>query len=100
VTNATEVSADVAANVTADVTNPTNEAAGSAPAALRIVRGEPSPEELAALVAVLAARSAAGAGEPAPPRTASGWTDRARYVRSGRVEFGARGGWRASVLPR
>jgi hypothetical protein len=78
-----------------DMTSPTNEAA-----ALRIVRGEPSPEELAALVAVLAARSAAGSGEPAAPRNASGWTDRARYVRSGRVEFGARGGWRASVLPR
>ena len=78
-----------------DMTSPTNEAA-----ALRVVRGEPSPEELAALVAVLAARSAAGSGGPAAARTASGWTDRARYVRSGRLEFGARGGWRAAALPR
>ena len=69
--------------------------------AVRIVRGEPSAEELAALVAVLAARAAAGAetGESAPAAV-SGWTDRARYVRSGRVEFGARAGWRSSALPR
>jgi hypothetical protein len=104
VTHATEGSADVAGgvndvNAATGVLNPVNEAA-AAPTALRIVRGEPSPEELAALVAVLAARSAAGGGEPAAPRSASGWTDRARYVRSARPEFGARGGWRASVLPR
>ena len=67
-----------------------------------ISRGEPSPEELAALVAVLAARAAAAeAGEPEAARdAASGWTDRARYVRSARLEFGARAGWRASALPR
>ena len=70
-------------------------------AAVRIVRGEPSPEELAALVAVLAARAAAGAGNgEAAPAAFSGWTDRARYVRSGRVEFGAGAGWRSSALPR
>ncbi len=38
---------------------------------LRIVRGEPSEEELAALIAVIAARAAAGA-VPAPA-LASGW---------------------------
>jgi hypothetical protein len=70
-------------------------------ASVRIVRGEPSAEELAALVAVLAARAAAGAGEDeAAAADFSGWTDRARYVRSPRVEFGARAGWRASALPR
>jgi hypothetical protein len=69
-------------------------------ATLRIVRGEPTPEELAALVAVLAARSSAGGAEPEAPRVVSGWTDRARYVRSGRPEFGAGGGWRAAALPR
>jgi hypothetical protein len=68
--------------------------------ALRVVRGEPAPEELAALVAVLAARAAAGGGPAEPPRPASGWTDRSRYVRSGRLEFGTRTGWRASALPR
>jgi hypothetical protein len=72
--------------------------------ALRVVRGEPSAEELAALVAVLAARAAraaAGGADEAPaPRRVSGWTDRSRYVRSGRPEFGAGSGWRASALPR
>jgi hypothetical protein len=84
----------------------TGAADGAAPAtagaALRVVRGEPTAEELAALVAVLAARStaapqAAGSG---PARPVSGWTDRARYVRDGRLGFGSRTGWRASALPR
>lgn len=70
-------------------------------ASVRIVRGEPSAEELAALVAVLAARAAAGAANgEAAAAAMSGWTDRARYVRSARVEFGTRAGWRASALPR
>jgi hypothetical protein len=73
-----------------------------ADAALRVLRGEPTAEELAALVAVLAARAAdgAGAGAAEPARAVSGWTDRSRYVRSGRLGFGARTGWRASTLPR
>jgi len=81
------------------VTNALNDTAGMT--SVRIVRGEPSAEELAALVAVLAARAAAGSGDgAAAPVKVSGWTDRARYVRSGRLEFGARAGWRASALPR
>ena len=67
-------------------------------AAVRIVRGEPSPEELAALVAVLAARASADAGEPAPTPPPSGWTDRSRYVRSGHTH--QPGGWRAASFPR
>jgi len=70
-------------------------------ASLKVVRGEPTPEELAALVAVLAARAAAvGAAEPERPRAVPGWTERSRYVRSARPEFGARSGWRASAFPR
>ena len=69
-------------------------------AVLRVVHGDPTAEELAALVTVLAARAAAGGGAPEAPRAVSGWTERARYVRSGRLEFGARTGWRASALPR
>lgn len=63
---------------------------------LRVVRGEPTPEELAALVAVLTARAAApGPGQPPP---VSGWTDRARLVRPAVVP--SPGGWRASGWPR
>ncbi|MBX9389749.1 acyl-CoA carboxylase subunit epsilon, partial [Streptomonospora nanhaiensis] len=58
-----------------------NAAGPSGPAPfLRVVRGDPTPEEVAALVAVLtarasAARAARGAAEGAPY---SGWRDRAR----------------------
>ena len=38
--------------------------------ALRVVKGDPTPEELAALVAVLAARSAAAADDPDAARAA------------------------------
>ncbi|MEO3828522.1 acyl-CoA carboxylase subunit epsilon [Actinomadura sp. B10D3] len=73
---------------------------------LRIVRGDPSPEEIAALVAVLSARARAaaaardGAGKSAGT---SRWADRTRLVR-GPVAGGLRprgaGAWRASGLPR
>ena len=61
---------------------------------LRVVRGEPTAEELAALVAVLAARSA----PPAPaagPRSA--WADPAR--RLGLTSRPGPGAWRRSALP-
>lgn len=63
---------------------------------LRIVRGAPTPEELAALVVVLATRAGSG-GEAAAEPTVSAWTDRSRYVRPrlGRTS----NGWRASVYP-
>jgi Acyl-CoA carboxylase epsilon subunit len=61
---------------------------------LRVVRGEPTPEELAALVTVLAARSAAAA--PAPV-VRSAWADPAR--RLGRTHRPGRGAWRRSALP-
>ncbi len=49
---------------------------------LRIVRGDPTPEEVAALTAVLAAAS--GGGEPEPDRDrgpASAWVEREALVR-------------------
>lgn len=64
---------------------------------LRIVRGEPTPEELAALVAVLVARAGTNSAPQIPPK-ASGWTDQSRYVRP-RV-WDTSGGWRASAFPR
>ncbi len=49
-----------------------NEEATPARPALRIVRGDPTPEELAALVAVLASRGGDGESEPDAPRSAWG----------------------------
>ncbi|TDC45521.1 acyl-CoA carboxylase subunit epsilon [Actinomadura sp. KC345] len=73
---------------------------------LQIVRGDPGPEEIAALVAVLTARAQAaaaardGGGGPARP---SRWADRSRLVRStfsGEPRPRGAGAWRSSALPR
>ncbi|MEN3360102.1 MAG: hypothetical protein V7637_4084 [Mycobacteriales bacterium] len=61
---------------------------------LRIVRGEPTEVELAALVAVVAARAAAA---PAGGPRRSSWADPARRLRiTGRPGPDA---WRRSALP-
>jgi hypothetical protein len=62
---------------------------------LRIVRGNPSDAELAALTVVVATMSAPAA-EPEPPRSL--WADHAHRLRTPlRPGLGA---WRASGLPR
>ncbi|MFF5258705.1 acyl-CoA carboxylase subunit epsilon [Actinomadura viridis] len=71
---------------------------------LQIVRGDPTPEEIAALVAVLTARAQAhAAASTAGPSTPSRWADRSRLTR-GPVSEGLRprgpGAWRASAYPR
>ena len=64
---------------------------------LRLVRGDPTAEEVAALVAVLS--SAGGGDDPeAKPRPRSAWASRASLVR--RPVSPGPGGWRASALPR
>jgi Acyl-CoA carboxylase epsilon subunit len=65
------------------------------PPLLRVVRGDPTPEELAALVAVIA--SLGGPPDPAPRRTPE-WSAPHRRVRV-RYSHGP-GGWRSSALPR
>ncbi|MEU8309000.1 acyl-CoA carboxylase subunit epsilon [Actinomadura sp. NPDC048955] len=72
---------------------------------LRIVRGDPGPEEVAALVAVLTARAgaAAAARDGAAPPPPSRWADRSRLVRTtlaGAPRPRGPGAWRASGLPR
>ncbi|MGQ0630103.1 MAG: acyl-CoA carboxylase subunit epsilon [Sporichthyaceae bacterium] len=62
---------------------------------LRIVRGTPDDYELAALVAVLAARSGGAAPEPEPALPA--WNDRASGLR--RPLPHGPGAWRASAWP-
>lgn len=65
---------------------------------LRVIRGDATPEEIAALIAVVAAANARGtAAEPPAPRM-SAWRDPARRVR-GPLPHGP-GAWRASALPR
>ena len=63
---------------------------------LRVVNPDATPEEVAAIVAVLSALG--GAPAPAPPRPPSAWAARHRTVR--RTLPHGPGGWRASSLPR
>ena len=72
---------------------------------LRVVHGSPSAEEIAALVAVLAARAPAegavtGEGEVGGGRgmLRNGWSERSRLLRA--PLWRGPGGWRASGLPR
>jgi hypothetical protein len=62
---------------------------------LRVVRGEPTADELAALVGVLASLSAPAA---AAPRRTRSWNAPARLHQV--VHPHGPGGWRASGLPR
>lgn len=63
---------------------------------IRVERGNPTPEQLAALTVVLTAASSGSAGQR-EPRT-SLWTARTPFARA-RPAVGP-GGWRASSLPR
>ncbi|MCD2197412.1 acyl-CoA carboxylase subunit epsilon [Actinomycetospora endophytica] len=74
----------------------TDETAPARPV-LRIVRGDPTPEEVAALTAVLAAASGGG-GEPEETGPTSVWNERESLVR--RPLTPGPGAWRASALPR
>jgi hypothetical protein len=62
---------------------------------LRVVRGEPGPEELAALVAVLTTRAATPRGEQ--EREPGLWADRGAALRPP-LHPGPRA-WRAAALP-
>ena len=72
--------------------------AGDGTESIRIVRGAPTEEELAALVAVLAAAAAGREAAPAPSTAASGWADHSRYVRAAVAP--SPNGWRAAGFPR
>ncbi|GAA4606885.1 hypothetical protein GCM10023195_25470 [Actinoallomurus liliacearum] len=65
---------------------------------LQVVRGDATPEEIAALVAVLTARArAASAVRTTPPARRSAWADRSRQLR--RPLPHGPGAWRTSALP-
>jgi hypothetical protein len=70
---------------------------------IKVERGNPTPEELAAVVALVQARAAAGAGASGGldggPHTQDEWADPARNVSSRALHPGA-GAWRATYWPR
>ena len=63
--------------------------------ALRVVRGDATAEEIAALVAALLSRPGDVGAPSAPPRSA--WADRSRLLR--RPLRPGPGAWRRSALP-
>ncbi len=67
---------------------------------LRIVRGDASDEEIAALVAAVAALTAArngAGGRQAQPPIRNNWNEKARLIRA--AVHPSAGGWRRSALP-
>ena len=69
------------------------------PLLLRVVKGDPTADELAALVALVAARrSAASASVAETDSRRSGWTSRARGHRG--IHRHGPDGWRRAGLPR
>jgi hypothetical protein len=62
--------------------------------ALRVVRGDATPEEIAALVAALLSRPA---GEEPPAHARSAWSERSSQLR--RPLRPGPGAWRRSALP-
>jgi hypothetical protein len=64
---------------------------------LRVIRGDATPEEIAAVVAVLLARSAASDASSSAQPTPSAWADRSRLLR--RPLHPGPDAWRRSGLP-
>ncbi|HET7327371.1 MAG TPA: acyl-CoA carboxylase subunit epsilon [Nocardioidaceae bacterium] len=71
---------------------------GSEVPLLRVVKGEPTDEELAALTAVVAGRAAAAAAIERPAPRRSEWGAHHRKLR--RIHRHGPGAWRAAALPR
>ena len=75
------------------MTLPDSDATEPARPLLRVVRGDPTPEELAALIAVVSSRGG-DVEEPAPQRSLWGRPSLRRPLTMGP------GAWKASNLPR
>jgi hypothetical protein len=65
---------------------------------LQVVHGDPTPEEIAALVAVLTARARAAAEATRPRPRPSAWSDPSRRLR--RTLPHGPGVWRSDAWPR
>jgi hypothetical protein len=74
----------------------TSDRSGGRPA-LRVIHGDATPEEIAALVAVLLSRAAADDGAPPSRPAPSAWADRSRLLR--RPLHPGPDAWRRSALP-
>ena len=70
---------------------------------IKVVRGNPTPEELAAAIAVVQARAAAGSAAAAAAAIGAGavdqWADPARTVTGRRVPHPGAAAWRTTYWP-
>ncbi|MEU7132015.1 acyl-CoA carboxylase epsilon subunit [Streptomyces sp. NPDC046261] len=66
---------------------------------IKVVRGNPTPEELAAALAVVQARAAAGAAAAPPEPTRPEWASPARLAASRRVPHPGPRAWRTTYWP-
>jgi Acyl-CoA carboxylase epsilon subunit len=64
---------------------------------LRVIRGDATPEEIAAVVAALLSRAAASDAPPPARPAPSAWSDRSRLLR--RPVHPGPDAWRRSALP-
>ncbi len=76
---------------------PDSEAEPASQPALRVVRGEPTPAELAAVVVVIGARRSSRPRADGQPRR-SRWAARERMIRQPLAA--GPGAWQSSALPR
>jgi hypothetical protein len=67
---------------------------------LRVISGDATPEEIAAILAIVAARGAVPTGHEPAPEQASVWSDPTAGHRGRRARFtSAPDGWRTSFWP-
>ncbi len=66
---------------------------------IKVERGRPTPEELAAVVALVQARAAAAGSEDDDPAEPTAWSDPAAHVHPPMPRPGPTA-WRTSVWPR
>jgi len=76
-------------------------APGSSVPTLRVISGDATPEEIAAILALLGARTSALAAEQLTQENAGVWSSPAgRHRRVRAVQQASRHGWRTSYWPR
>ncbi|MBO0654724.1 MULTISPECIES: acyl-CoA carboxylase subunit epsilon [Streptomyces] len=66
---------------------------------IKVVRGNPTPEELAAALAVVQARAAAGAAVAPPAPARSEWSSPARLAAAHRAPHPGPRAWRTTYWP-
>ncbi|MEU6198490.1 acyl-CoA carboxylase epsilon subunit [Streptomyces sp. NPDC047061] len=67
---------------------------------IKVIRGNPTPEELAAALAVVRARGAAAAAVPETPEPLNQWADKRRTMPPGSLAQPGPTTWRISCWPR